>query len=52
MANDDYEVIKSMFFYEVGITKWEDLDYDRNKVKLLKEICKDYKPSKQIKFDL
>ena len=52
VANDDYEVIKSMFFYEVGITKWEDLDYDRNKVKLLKEICKDYKPSKQIKFDL
>lgn len=47
-VNKDYNIIKEMFFYEVGISKWEDLNYSRNNVKLLIDICNDYKPSIQI----
>ena len=47
-ANKDYNSIKEMFFYEVGVSKWEDLNYSRNNVKLLIDICNDYKPSIQI----
>ena len=47
-ANKDYNIIKEMFFYEVGVSKWEDLNYSRNNVKLLIDICNDYKPSIQI----
>ena len=47
-VNKDYNVIKEMFFYEVGVSKWEDLNYSRNNVKLLIDICNDYKPSIQI----
>lgn len=47
-VNKDYNVIKEMFFYEVGVSKWEDLNYSRDHVKLLIDICNDYKPSIQI----
>lgn len=47
-ANKDYNIIKEMFFYEVGVSKWEDLNYSRENVKLLIDICNDYKPSIQI----
>lgn len=47
-VNKDYNVIKEMFFYEVGASKWEDLNYSRDNVKLLIDICNDYKPSIQI----
>ena len=46
--NKDYNIIKEMFFYEVGVSKWEDLNYSRNNVKLLIDICNDYKSSIQI----
>lgn len=46
--NKDYNIIKEMFFYETGVSKWEDLDYSRENVKLLIDICNDYKPSIQI----
>ena len=46
--NKDYNIIKEMFFYEVGVSKWEDLNYSRENVKLLIDICNDYKPSIQI----
>lgn len=43
----DYENIKNMFFYELGgYTKWEQIPYSRDNVKLLQEICNDYKPRK------
>lgn len=47
-VNKDYNIIKEMFFYEVGVSKWEDLNYSRENVKLLIDICNDYKPSIQI----
>ena len=47
-VNKDYNIIKEMFFYEVGVSKWEDLNYSRKNVKLLIDICNDYKPSIQI----
>lgn len=47
-VNKDYNIIKEMFFYEVGVSKWEDLNYSRDNVKLLIDICNDYKPSIQI----
>ena len=47
-VNKDYNIIKEMFFYETGVSKWEDLDYSRENVKLLIDICNDYKPSIQI----
>lgn len=28
-VNKDYNIIKEMFFYEVGVSKWEDLNYSR-----------------------
>lgn len=43
----DYENIKNMFFYELGgYTKWEQIPYSRDNIKLLQEICNDYKPRK------
>lgn len=43
----DYENIKNMFFYELGgYTKWEQIPYSRDNIKLLQEICNDYKPCK------
>jgi Rha family phage regulatory protein len=43
----DYENIKNMFFYELGgYNKWEQIPYSRDNVKLLQEICNDYKPCK------
>lgn len=43
----DYENIKNMFFYELGgYTKWEQIPYSRDNVKLLQEICNAYKPRK------
>lgn len=43
----DYENIKNMFFYELGgYDKWEQIPYSRDNVKLLQEICNDYKPRK------
>lgn len=47
-VNKDYNIIKEMFFYEVGVSKWEDLNYSRENVKLLIDICNDYKPSIQL----
>lgn len=47
-VDKDYNIIKEMFFYEVGVSKWEDLNYSRENVKLLIDICNDYKPSIQI----
>jgi prophage antirepressor-like protein len=47
-VNKDYNIIKEMFFYEVGVSKWEDLNYSRENVKLLIDICNDYKPSIQV----
>ena len=43
----DYENIKNMFFHELGgYNKWEQIPYSRDNVKLLQEICNDYKPCK------
>lgn len=43
----DYENIKNMFFYELGgYSKWEQIPYSRDNVKLLQEICNAYKPRK------
>lgn len=43
----DYENIKNMFFYELGgYSKWEQIPYSRDNVKLLQEICNVYKPRK------
>ena len=39
-----------MFFYELGVEKWEDIPYNRANLKLLHEILEDYKPSIQISF--
>lgn len=47
-ANDDYNAIKYMFFYELDVTKWEDITYSRDNVVLLKQICNDYKPHKKL----
>lgn len=45
----DYENIKNMFFYELGgYTKWEQIPYSRDNIKLLQEICNDYKPHKKL----
>lgn len=49
-ADDNYNIIKQMFFYELGVKKWEDIPYHRDNVKLLKEICESYKPTKQYKL--
>ena len=51
-ADKDYQNIKQMFFYELGVEKWEDITYNRKNVILLNEICEDYKPSFQLKFNL
>lgn len=48
----DYENIKNMFFYELGgYNKWEQIPYSRDNVKLLQEICNDYKPRKNSLWD-
>lgn len=48
----DYENIKNMFFYELGgYTKWEQIPYSRDNVKLLQEICNNYKPRKTLLWD-
>ena len=48
----DYENIKNMFFYELGgYTKWEQIPYSRDNIKLLQEICNDYKPHKTPLWD-
>lgn len=48
----DYENIKNMFFYELGgYNKWEQIPYSRDNVKLLQEICNDYKPRKKSLWD-
>lgn len=47
-VNDDYKTIKYMFFYELNVTKWEDITYSRDNVILLKQICNDYKPHKKL----
>ena len=48
----DYENIKNMFFYELGgYTKWEQIPYSRDNIKLLQEICNDYKPRKTPLWD-
>lgn len=48
----DYENIKNMFFYELGgYTKWEQIPYSRDNIKLLQEICNDYKPRKNSLWD-
>lgn len=48
----DYENIKNMFFYELGgYSKWEQIPYSRDNVKLLQEICNDYKPRKKPLWD-
>lgn len=48
----DYENIKNMFFYELGgYTKWEQIPYSRDNIKLLQEICNDYKPRKTSLWD-
>lgn len=48
----DYENIKNMFFHELGgYTKWEQIPYSRDNVKLLQEICNDYKPRKKPLWD-
>ena len=45
--SQDYENIKNMFFHELGgYNKWEQIPYSRDNVKLLQEICNDYKPRK------
>ena len=49
-ANTDYLIVKEMFFYELGVEKWEDIPYNRANLKLLHEILEDYKPSIQISF--
>ena len=49
-ANTDYLIVKEMFFYELGVEKWEDIPYNRENLKLLHEILEDYKPSMQISF--
>lgn len=47
-TDKDYEAIKLMFFYELGVDKWEDITYDRQNVILLNSICETYKPSEQL----
>ena len=47
-VNDDYNAIKYMFFYELNVTKWDDITYSRNNIILLKQICNDYKPHKKL----
>lgn len=48
----DYENIKNMFFYELGgYSKWEQIPYSRDNVKLLQEICNAYKPRKKSLWD-
>ena len=47
-ADKNYEAIKLMFFYELGVDKWEDITYDRQNVILLNSICETYKPSEQL----
>ncbi len=48
----DYENIKNMFFHELGgYNKWEQIPYSRDNVKLLQEICNDYKPRKNSLWD-
>ena len=46
-ANADYECIKQIFFFEVGVRKWEDIYPSMQNVKLLRRICEEYQPSKQ-----
>ena len=49
-ANADYESIKQIFFFEVGVRKWEDIYPSMQNVKLLRRICEEYQPSKQRRF--
>ena len=50
VANEDYRIIKEMFFIEMGISKWEDLSFEVSNVKRLKEICNEYRPQNQISW--
>lgn len=50
VANEDYRIIKEMFFIDRGISKWEDLSFDVGHVVRLKEICNQYMKPNQISF--
>lgn len=50
VINEDYRIIKEMFFVDRQISKWEDLSFEVAHVKRLKEICEQYKPPNQISF--
>ena len=50
IINEDYRIIKEMFFVEMKISKWEDLSFEVANVKRLKEICNEYKPPNQISW--
>lgn len=50
VANEDYRIIKEMFFIDRGISKWEDLSFDVEHVVRLKEICNQYIKPNQISF--
>lgn len=50
VINEDYRIIKEMFFVDRQISKWEDLSFEVAHVKRLKEICEQYKPLNQISF--
>lgn len=50
VINEDYRIIKEMFFVEMKISKWEDLSFEVANVKRLKEICNEYRPPNQISW--
>ena len=50
IINEDYRIIKEMFFVDRQISKWEDLSFDVAHVKRLKDICNQYKTPNQISF--
>lgn len=50
VINEDYRIIKEIFFVDRQISKWEDLSFEVAHVKRLKEICEQYKPPNQISF--
>ena len=45
----DYCAIRDMLFIEMKVSKWEDISYSREAVKLLKEICDDFNPKPKVR---
>lgn len=41
-SNKDYEAVKNILFYELGVTKWEDIQYSEDVISRIDRICEKY----------